>query len=121
DSRSSFLTALQLSSIVSAKLEMLCLFRRAYSNRYGIRRPQVGAAGVGECYGASAPAGPPVLAAAAEIFLGAWQHGIVGEYPVNAYLYAPWGFPNAALSSAAVYKFPLVSIPIKCPMLEVPV
>src|SRR5262245_2292963 len=36
-----------------------------------------------DCYRASAP---PVLAAAAEIFLGAWQHGVVGEYPVNVYL-----------------------------------
>jgi hypothetical protein len=35
------------------------------------------------CYRASVA---PVLAAAAEMFLGAWQHGIVGEYPVNLYL-----------------------------------
>ena len=34
-------------------------------------------------YGASVA---PVLPAAAEMFLGAWQHGIVGEYPVNLYL-----------------------------------
>ena len=38
---------------------------------------------VWRCYGASVA---PVLAAAAEMFLGAWQHGIVGEYPVNLYL-----------------------------------
>src|SRR6516165_415576 len=34
-------------------------------------------------YGASVA---PVLPAAAEMFLGAWQHGTVGEYPVNLYL-----------------------------------
>jgi hypothetical protein len=38
---------------------------------------------VWRCYGASVA---PVLPAAAEMFLGAWQHGIVGEYPVNLYL-----------------------------------
>src|SRR5215471_5550030 len=38
---------------------------------------------VWRCYGASVA---PVLAAAAEMFLGAWQHGTVGEYPVNLYL-----------------------------------
>src|ERR1700694_3688838 len=41
---------------------------------------------VWRCYGASAASVAPVLAAAAEMFLGAWQHGIEGEYPVNLYL-----------------------------------
>jgi hypothetical protein len=42
---------------------------------------------VWRCYGASVGASVgPVLPAAAEMFLGAWQHGIVGEYPVNLYL-----------------------------------
>ena len=41
---------------------------------------------VWRCYGASVASVAPVLAAAAEMFLGAWQHGIVGEYPVNLYL-----------------------------------
>ena len=84
------------------------------------RRPQIGfgAADVWRCYGASVA---PVLAAAAEMFLGAWQHGIVGEYPVNLYLKAPWVFPKTVLSSPAVYRFPLVSTPRRCPMLELPV
>jgi hypothetical protein len=41
---------------------------------------------VWRCYGASVASVAPVLAAAAEMFLGAWQHGIVGEYPVSLYL-----------------------------------
>jgi hypothetical protein len=41
---------------------------------------------VWRCYGASVASVAPVLAAAAEMFLGAWQHGVVGEYPVNLYL-----------------------------------
>jgi len=41
---------------------------------------------VWRCYGASVAPVAPVLPAAAEMFLGAWQHGIVGEYPVNLYL-----------------------------------
>ena len=41
---------------------------------------------VWRCYGASVASVAPVLTAAAEMFLGAWQHGIVGEYPVNLYL-----------------------------------
>src|SRR5712692_7265651 len=41
---------------------------------------------VWRCYGTSVASVAPVLAAAAEMFLGAWQHGIVGENPVNLYL-----------------------------------
>src|SRR5712671_1764450 len=41
---------------------------------------------VWRCYGASVAPVAPVLPAAAEMFLGARQHGIVGEYPVNLYL-----------------------------------
>src|SRR6266446_7234584 len=41
---------------------------------------------VWRCYGASVAPVAPVLPAAAEMFLGAWQHGIEGEYPINLYL-----------------------------------
>src|SRR5262245_42730534 len=57
---------------------------------------------VWRCYGASVAPVAPVLPAAAEMFLGAWQHGIAGEYPVNLYLKAPWVFPKTVLSSPAV-------------------
>src|SRR5262245_4610221 len=74
---------------------------------------------VWRCYGASVAPVATVLAAAAEMFLGAWQHGLAGEDPVNFYLQAPWAFPKTVLSSPAVYRCPLVSTPRRCPMLEV--
>src|SRR5258708_16090447 len=41
---------------------------------------------VWRCYGASVAPLPPVLPPPAEMFLGAWPHGIMGEDSVNLFL-----------------------------------
>jgi hypothetical protein len=57
-----------------------------YPDARAERRPKSEPPDGWRCYGASVASVAPVLAAAAEMFLGAWQHGLVGEYPVNLYL-----------------------------------
>ena len=60
---------------------------------------------VWRCYGASVASVAPVLAAAAEMFLGAWQHGIVGEYPVN--LHFTLGFPEDCAKFSGGVQIPV--------------